>query len=65
MQKDKQFDENHETLNGTRTYGTKFWNMDSKKRDCASRWFGKMEKGSMRGTILGLIASMIGVGFLT
>ena len=60
MQKDKEFDEKHMSLNGT-----KFWNMDNKERDCASRWFGKMEKGSMRGTILGLIASMIGVGFLT
>ena len=43
---------------------TTFWEKDNIKRDCVKRSFAPMGSGSLRGTTLRLIASMIGVGFL-
>lgn len=40
-------------------------NNNSAKRTCMDKWFGKMETGSIRASILTIISSMIGVGFLT
>lgn len=36
-----------------------------KKRSLASRWFGPFHAGSYRGSLVTLICSMVGIGFLT
>ena len=35
------------------------------KKSCSQRWFGPMQAGGFRGSLLTLCSSMIGVGFLT
>jgi hypothetical protein len=37
----------------------------SSRKSCTERWFSKIEPGSMRASILTVVSSMIGVGFLT
>lgn len=34
-------------------------------KTCSQRWFGPMQPGGFRGSLLTLCSSMIGVGFLT
>jgi len=38
--------------------------MMNEERGCFSRWFGKMEPGSVRGSMLALAVTAIGGGIL-
>ena len=38
---------------------------ECKKRPCMSRWFGKLTPGSLRGSILALLATAVGSGVLS
>ena len=40
-------------------------NQSNRKKTCQERYFSEMKEGSMRAAQLNLIASMIGVGYLT
>ena len=35
------------------------------KRGCCDRWFGKLTPGSLRGSVLALLATAIGSGILS
>ena len=57
---DTEFDSNITEANMKRAAG-----QNTPKRTLLNRWFGPLTNGSFRSSLLTLVASMIGVGFLT